>query len=97
VGAHFSFSRPAALMSQQAAELDCYSFTHALLARSVENGARIFDQTRVEDYNATAEGVQLKTDRGYTIRAKHAVFATGYEAQEFLPKHVVKLKSTYAL
>jgi glycine/D-amino acid oxidase-like deaminating enzyme len=31
------------------------------------------------------------------VKADYAVFATGYEAQEFLPKHVVSLKSTYAL
>jgi glycine/D-amino acid oxidase-like deaminating enzyme len=41
--------------------------------------------------------VRLQTNRGCKICASHAVFATGYEAQDFLPKRVVKLKSTYAL
>ena len=97
VTARFSFSRPAALVSQQAAELDCHRLTHALLARAVKNGARIFDRTPVDKYDASPNGVRLQTDRGCSICASHAVFATGYEAQEFLPKRVVKLKSTYAL
>ena len=53
----FSFSRPAALVSQTAAELDCHRFAHALLARAARNGARIFDQTLVNgSASACAEG-----------------------------------------
>ena len=97
VAARFSFSRPAALVSRKAAELDCHRLTHALLARAAGNGARIFDRTAVDKYEATVGGVRLQTNRACKIVADHAVFATGYEAQEFLPKRVVKLKSTYAL
>jgi glycine/D-amino acid oxidase-like deaminating enzyme len=97
VAARFSFSRPAALQSSQAAQLDCHRLTHALLARAATSGASIFDRTLVDQYDAGADGVRLRTDRGCQIRADHAVVATGYEAQEFLPKRVVKLKSTYAL
>ncbi|HET9523369.1 MAG TPA: FAD-dependent oxidoreductase [Terrimicrobiaceae bacterium] len=97
VASRFSFSRPAALRSSQAAELDCHRLTHALLARAATSGACVFDRTLVEQYDAGASSVRLRTDRGCTITAGHAVFATGYEAQEFLPKRIVKLKSTYAL
>ncbi len=97
VASRFSFSRPAALRSSQAAELDCHRLTHALLARAATSGACVFDRTLVEQYDAGANGVRLRTDRGCKITAGHAVFATGYEAQEFLPKRIVKLKSTYAL
>jgi glycine/D-amino acid oxidase-like deaminating enzyme len=62
----------------------------------VKNGARIFDRMLVEKYDARPNGVRLETNRGCKICAFHAV-ATGYEAQDFLPKRVVKLKSTYAL
>jgi len=97
VSAHFYFSRPAALMSEQGAELDCYKFTHELLARAARNGARIFDRTTVKDYEPEGDGVRLKTDRGNTVRARQVVFATGYESQNYLPKKVVSLKSTFAL
>ena len=64
VAARFSFSRPAALRSSQAAELDCHRLTHALLARAATSGASIFDRTLVEQYDAEAGGVCLRTDRG---------------------------------
>lgn len=97
ISARFSFSREAALVSTQGAELDCYVLTHALLKRSVKNGARIFDKTIIEENESSEAGVRLTTDRGCVIQAKHAVFATGYESQDFLPRKVVTLKSTYAL
>lgn len=97
VGARFSFSRPGALVSQQGAELDCHRLAHGLLRHAARMGARIFDRTAVEKYEAGADAVRLQTDRGCKIVAKHAVFATGYESQEFLPRRIVKLKSTYAL
>jgi len=97
VAARFSFKRSAALVSEQAGEFDCYRFTHALLAHAARQGARIFDRTMITKYDVDAGGVRLGTDRGCSILAHHAVFATGYEAQEFLPGSVVKLKSTYAL
>jgi glycine/D-amino acid oxidase-like deaminating enzyme len=95
--ARHSFSRPAALVSQTAAELDCHRLTHALLARAAANGARIFDQTPVNKFETAVDGVRLQTNRSCKVVADHAVFATGYEAQELLPKRVVKLKSTYAI
>jgi glycine/D-amino acid oxidase-like deaminating enzyme len=97
VGARFSFSRPGALVSQQGAELDCHRLAHALLRQAVRFGARIYDRTLVEKYEPSVDAVRLQTNRGGKVIAKHAVFATGYESQEFLPRRIVKLKSTYAL
>jgi glycine/D-amino acid oxidase-like deaminating enzyme len=97
VEARFSFSRAAALVSEQAAELDCHRLAHALLAEAARNGARIFDRTLVEKYQTQGNAVHLQTDRGCKVVARHAVFATGYESESFLPHRVVKLRSTYAL
>jgi glycine/D-amino acid oxidase-like deaminating enzyme len=97
VRAHFSFSRPAALISDRAAELDSHRLAHALLELAACSGARIFDRTLVKKYHTDNQTVCLETDRGCKVVAKHAIFATGYESQEYLPHHVVKLKSTYAL
>lgn len=96
VGARFSFSRPAALLSAQGAQLDAHRLTHALLASAAAQGARIFDRTRVEDLEPGEHGVRLKTDRGCVVSAGHVVLATGYESQEFLPRRVLRLKSTFA-
>jgi glycine/D-amino acid oxidase-like deaminating enzyme len=97
IGTRFSFSRAGALVSQQGAEVDGHRLAHALLGHAARMGARIFDRTVVEKYEAGADAVRLQTDRGCKVVAKHAVFATGYESQEFLPRRIVKLKSTYAL
>lgn len=94
---HFSFSRPAALVSSQAAELDCHRFTFALLENARSMGARIFDRTQVDKVDTHPHGVRLETDRGHVIQARHAVFACGYESQRYLPKRIVKLRSTFAL
>jgi len=97
IRARFSFDRPAALVSEQAAELDCHRFCHALLKRAQEQGARVFDRTRAVRREAEKAGVRLTTDRGSVVRARHVVYATGYESQTLLPRRVVALKSTYAL
>jgi glycine/D-amino acid oxidase-like deaminating enzyme len=97
VKSQFSFSRPAALVSQQAAELDSHRLAHALLASATHRRARIFDRTLVERYHTDSNGVRLQTDHGCKVTARHVVFATGYESQEFLPRSIVKLRSTYAL
>lgn len=97
ISARFSFSRPAALISSQAAQLDAHRLTHTLLHDSVNRGARIFDRTKVSEFVPGKREVRLKTDSGHVIRAAHIVFATGYESQDFLPRRVVQLKSTFAL
>jgi glycine/D-amino acid oxidase-like deaminating enzyme len=97
IRARFSFSRPAALVSAQAAELDAHRLTHALLHHSVSRGARVFDRTTVTELEPGNRRVRLKTSTGHLIQARHVVFATGYESQEFLPRRIVRLKSTFAL
>lgn len=96
VSERFSFSRPAALVSAQGAQLDAHRLTHGLLRHAATRGARIFDRTCVEEVDAQEHEVRLKTDRGCVLIARHLVFATGYESQDFLPRRVVRLKSTYA-
>lgn len=97
IGARFSFTRPAALISAQAAELDAHRLTHVLLADAVSRGARVFDRTIVTHLEPGHRGVRLKTESGHVIHAAHVVLATGYESQAFLPRRIVKLKSTFAL
>jgi glycine/D-amino acid oxidase-like deaminating enzyme len=48
----FSFSRAGALVSQQGAEVDGHRLAHALLGHAARMGARIFDRTVVEKYEA---------------------------------------------
>lgn len=96
VEARFSFSRPAALLSKVAAEVDVYRLAHRLLERSQTRGARIFDRTAMESYEAGPEGAVVTTATGRKVRAKWTVFATGYEVVEILKRRIVQLHSSFA-
>ena len=93
----FSFSRPAALLSPVAGELDAFRLTHKLLAQAKQAGLDVYDRTRVTGYSAHRRGVDLRTDGGARVRARRVVFATGYETPEFLDRTIVRLHSTFAL
>ncbi|MGV3662306.1 MAG: NAD(P)/FAD-dependent oxidoreductase [Prosthecobacter sp.] len=94
---HFPFEKPGGIFSQDAAQVDPYHLAHELLVQAQSMGLRVHDRTTVEDYDLTRRGVTARTDRGATVKAKHVVFATGYEAREFLDRKIVDLRSTYAL
>ncbi len=89
--------RPGALFSKDAAQIDPYRFVYHLLKAAQGMGVRIYDRTVVKSYEADGRGVRVKTDGDMTLRARHIVFATGYESQQFLPQKLVELHSTYAL
>src|SRR6476646_5530178 len=92
----FSFSRPAALLSPVAGEVDAYRLTHKLLSDATRHGLEVFDRTAVVKYRSGRGGVELETANGSRIRARKAVFATGYETPEFLDRSLVRLVSTFA-
>ena len=96
LGAMFSFQRAAALLSQDAAEVDPYRFTHLLLAHAAERGLRIYERTEVVKHQADESRTTSETALGCKVTASYVVFATGYESVEFLPRRVAKLTSTFA-
>jgi glycine/D-amino acid oxidase-like deaminating enzyme len=97
IAERFAFTRPAALLTYDAAQVDPYALTHALLGDAVERGARVHDRTNVSEVERRDDGVVVQTADGCTVHARHIVFATGYETHAFLEQRDVKLVSTYAL
>jgi glycine/D-amino acid oxidase-like deaminating enzyme len=97
IAERFSFTRPAALLTHDAAQVDPYAFTHALFRDSVSRGLRAFDRTNVSAVEPTSDGVRLKTSEGCAVSAKSVVFASGYETHTFLERSVARLVSTYAV
>jgi glycine/D-amino acid oxidase-like deaminating enzyme len=94
----FPFRRPAALLSQQAAQIDAYKLTHRLIQKAMKWGLHVFARTCVAQINPGVDGkITLTTDRDYRVVARNVVFATGYESQQYLSQPVAKLISTYAL
>ena len=97
IAARFSFRRPAALLSADAAQVDAYAFAHGLLRDAVKRGLRVFDRTTILDVRARDDGVTLTSAEHWQVEAKHVVFAAGYETRDFLKPKVAELISTFAV
>jgi glycine/D-amino acid oxidase-like deaminating enzyme len=91
----FGFDAPGAILSACGAEINAYSFTHALLQFAIKKGTEVYDRTPIVKVNHHKKGVTLHTADGHTIKAKKIVYATGYEVTEFIDKKIVDLNSTY--
>jgi len=92
----FAFERPAALLSRLGGEVDPLRFTHALLAAAAREGLEAYDRTGVSRYQSDRKGVLLETADGWRVRARKAVFATGYNIPPFVPRRPIRLTSTFA-
>jgi glycine/D-amino acid oxidase-like deaminating enzyme len=95
----FSFSRPAALLSQDAAELDVVKFVEALAANGQARGLRAFGETELQKVERHDDGqFLLRMRHGPRITARRIIFATGYATNPLCAAgHIGDLKSTYAL
>jgi glycine/D-amino acid oxidase-like deaminating enzyme len=92
----YGLTAPAAILSSVAARVDPYRLASRLLRRMQRQGTRVFDRTQVKSITATARSVQLTTASGMSVKAGHAVIASGYEAQCWLRRRVAKNRSTCA-
>lgn len=95
----FGFKAPGAILSDEGAQTNAYLLTHYLLQHKYKKGKtnEIFDRSPVATIKHSKNGVKLKTESGYTIKAKKLIYATGYEVVNFIDKKIVNLMSTYAV
>lgn len=96
VRARYPFARPAALYSQEGAQVDPHRLTHGLLAAGKRAGLEVCDRTEMTQWVQTRRGVRLTTRSGFRITARRAVVAAGFEAKALLNGAAGTLKSTYA-
>ncbi|EGM79025.1 glycine/D-amino acid oxidase, deaminating [Rheinheimera sp. A13L] len=92
----YQLTAPAAILSTVAARVDPYRLASKLLHRMRQQGTAVFDRTEVKTITATKSSVQLTTDQGMLIKAKHLVIASGYEAQCWLKQKVAQNRSSFA-
>lgn len=92
----YGLTAPAGILSSVAARVDPYRLASRLLRRMQRQGTRVFDHTQVKSITATTRSVQLTTATGMSIKAGHAVIASGYESQCWLRQRVAKNLSSYA-
>lgn len=92
----FPFAEHGGILSRGDALIDVFQFTHGLLKRAQELGARVYDRTRVVKFDRDGDGFRLHTDREAGVNARKLVMASGYESQEYLRRSGGTLHSTYA-
>lgn len=93
---HCGIERPAAIRSKGAASVDPYAFTHSLLDRAIEHGARIFDRTAVTEIASRPDDVDVRTEHGTTIKARFVVRTMGYAMARTTPECRADLVSSFA-
>jgi len=93
---NFGFSAPAAILSKDGAHTNAYLFAHHLLQASKKKGVQVYDRTNITGIQHQQKKVLLTTETGHTLTAKRLVYATGYEAVNYISKPIVKLSSTFA-
>lgn len=89
--------RQGAILSNGAAEVDPVAMVAGLWRSAVARGARLHAPTEVVDVETTRSNVTLATADGRRIRAKHAVFATGYELLKLVRAPGHRVISTWVL
>ncbi len=104
----FQLERPAALLSEVAAQVDPYCLTHQLIRHAASQGLHVYENTEVTYFESDVERkkflgnlrstdpIKLSTAQGFSITAKRVIFATGYESQQYLSQKVANLNSSYA-
>jgi len=96
INSKFGFDAPAGILSHHGAETNAYSFMHHLMQHQ-KNDFPVYDRTVVSHIKHHQNGVELQTEDGFELKCKKLVYATGYEAVNFIDKNIVKLLSTYAI
>ncbi|MEM5016319.1 FAD-dependent oxidoreductase [Metabacillus indicus] len=92
----FGFKKPAALLTDEDAEVNPYKFAQTLLEDAHNRGVQIYENTAVEEGDREGEYVNMHTPHG-TIRAKNVVYSTGYETIPFAKKLGADVNRTYAI
>jgi len=84
----FSFDMAAGIYAKNAAaEMDPYLLCHALADKAAYSGARVYENTRVEQ-TESQDGLQhLYCSTRRTVRAKKVIFASGCDNAKHFPLH----------
>ncbi len=93
----FGFDAANALYSQHSAQIDAYSFTHALLQYNIKKGLKVYDRSEAVGIDHRKNGVALTLPNGSKVKCRKLVYATGYEVVKYIDKKIVDLHSTYAV
>jgi len=93
----FGIARRAALRSGGALAVDPRALAAGFLRAAATRGARLHAPEEIMRVRPMRGGVEGVTRRGHRIRARHLVFATGYELPKQIPTGRYRIASTWAI
>ena len=93
----FGIGRSAALQSYDSLVINPRQVTLALLKAACARKVTIHSPAEIVDIEATARTVIATARNGRRIRARHLIFATGYELPDGVPYRGHQIISTYAM
>ncbi|WP_153730521.1 NAD(P)/FAD-dependent oxidoreductase [Sporosarcina obsidiansis] len=96
IEAHFSFSQPAAIITNGDAEVNPLRLCMGAIQYAYEKGMDIFEHTEVLEIKDTKENAVVKTTNG-DFMARQVVVTTGYAPTPELTVPQKDLKVTYAI
>jgi len=92
----FSFDIKLGIYSNNLArQLDPYRFTHSLIRKAKNNGARVYENVKVLTIDNSEDYVKVTTNKEKTITAKKIIIATGYKAKNFFKKKILYLSRSF--
>ena len=94
--ARFGIDHGAALLAPGNLTINPREATARLLLRAQKRGARIHAPAEIADLARDRAAWIATTKEGRRIRAKHVVFASGYEFPKFVPAKGHKIRTTWA-
>ncbi|WP_232697151.1 NAD(P)/FAD-dependent oxidoreductase [Brevibacillus daliensis] len=97
IAERFPFKKLAGLYSEGDAEVNPYKLAHGLIQYGQQRGMRVFEKTEIKRHRMEEGKLLFLSSNGSHIRCKYAVYATGYETQEYKSNSNAFLGSTYAL
>lgn len=94
ISTRFSFQKPGAIYNYGDAEGNPFAFVHGLIEAAASKGILVYENTEATGFEFQENGVLCRVGK-HTIKAKHVIFATGYETQQFHKERGSYLTSSY--
>ncbi len=93
----YGIDRTGAILSRGAGDLNPAQLTAGCLRAAQRLGCRVYSKQEVAAVDAGPSSVRLTTREGGVIDCRRAVFATGYEVVDGMPRDQFKITSSWAI
>ncbi|MNO71577.1 Gamma-glutamylputrescine oxidoreductase [compost metagenome] len=91
----FPFRYPGAIYTEGDAEMNPYAFVHGVVREVVRQGGRIYERSPMRGSERDESGrIHCRCGEG-RVTARHVIWATGYEAQQFKKERGAHLRASF--